>query len=463
MASTQAKFSSLFSRRQPGGVYTIAGIDDAPGDVFFVDSAASGASNAATHGTTPDTPFATLAYAFSSDRVTSGDVVYVMPGHAETVDAAGDITMDIAGVTVIGLGKGSSRPTFTYATDTAATWLITAANVTVKNVLITVTGTIDVANAITVTGADCLLEDVEWRDSSTTSQFDDFLIIGTGGARCRVVRPVIRGLGGDAGEAGILISAAVDGVEIIEPKIDGPFATGCIESTAAATNTIIKDAILRQRHATQDAAINLHASNTGYVLSPRVRTATDDSAGFTGALVGADMQWYDALVVNADGELAAPASLTVSASGTSAVLAGVLGNGPVSKASGAITGDPTTALFTVTGGEVMITALWGVVTTAIAADGGTLALQTNPTTGDTVTVVAATDLGTTDTAAGTTLGVVDESTTTPDFRKGGRPLTDLVVTTGDVEMVGASSVDGAVTFYCTWVPLTAGATLAAAA
>jgi hypothetical protein len=132
-----------------------------------------------------------------------------------------------------------------------------------------------------------------------------------------------------------------------------------------------------------------------------------------------------------------------------------------SKASGAITGDPTISLFTVAGGEVMITAFWMVVTTTIAAAGGTLALQTNPTTGDTVTVVAATDLGTTDSAAGTTIGVVDESTTTPDFRKGGRALTGLPVTTGTVELVGASSVDGAVTAYCTWIPLTAGATLVA--
>jgi hypothetical protein len=139
----------------------------------------------------------------------------------------------------------------------------------------------------------------------------------------------------------------------------------------------------------------------------------------------------------------------------------VLGNAPVSKASGAITGDPTISLFTVAGGEVLITALWLKVTTAIAAAGGTLALQTNPTTGDTVVVVAATDLGTTDSAVGTLIGVVDESTTTPDFRKGGRPLTNLAVTTGTVELVGASSVDGAVTAYCTWVPLTDGATLVA--
>lgn len=297
------EYSDLLSGYQPGGNFVIAGIEGNPGRVFFVDSAATGAADDSASGRSPKKPFATLAYAFSSDRVSSGDVVYVMPGHAESVIAAGTITMDIAGVSVVGLGRGSSRPTFTFGTATTATWLITAANVSVRNVLITVTGTIDVANAITVTGADCLLEDIEFRDSAATSQFDDFLILGTGAARAKVVRPVIRShASGDAAEAGILISAAVDGVEIDDPLIDGLFATGCIESTAAATNTVIRNAILRTRHATQDAAINLHANNTGYVLSPRVRTATNDTAGFNGAIVGADMQLYNALVVNLDGE-----------------------------------------------------------------------------------------------------------------------------------------------------------------
>lgn len=122
----------------------------------------------------------------------------------------------------------------------------------------------------------------------------------------------------------------------------------------------------------------------------------------------------------------------------------------------------TLPIFTVDGGEVLITSFYLRATVAITTDSGTLALQTNPTTGDTVTVVAATDLGTTDTAAGTTIGVVDESTTTPDFKKGGRVLSGLVVTTGALELVGAAAINGTVEAVVTWVPLTDGATLVAA-
>lgn len=137
------------------------------------------------------------------------------------------------------------------------------------------------------------------------------------------------------------------------------------------------------------------------------------------------------------------------------------------KTSTIVAGGGTHQIFTVAGGEVLITALWGKVTTAITLAGETVALQTDPTTGDTVTIIQATDLGTTDTAAGTTLGVTGEQIAgTSDFAKGGFALRDLVVTTGEVEAVvndGAGTEDGVIEWYCTWVPLTPGATVVASA
>ena len=129
-------------------------------------------------------------------------------------------------------------------------------------------------------------------------------------------------------------------------------------------------------------------------------------------------------------------------------------------------GGGTHQVFTVAGGEVLITALWGKVTEAIALDTSTVALQLDPTTGTTVTWVAATDLGTTDSAVGDLIGVVDESTTTPDFRVNGRPLLDILATTGEVEAVVANvtgTEDGTIEWYCTYVPLTAGASVVASA
>lgn len=139
-----------------------------------------------------------------------------------------------------------------------------------------------------------------------------------------------------------------------------------------------------------------------------------------------------------------------------------LGRGPVSKSTGTITGNPTTPLFTIAGGEVLITSLYGKVTTALSTDSGTYALQQNPTTGDTQTIVTATDLGTSDTAVGSVIGLDQGTTAASKFLRGGRSDLNVVVTTGQIEFVGAASANGAITFYVTWVPITDGATLVAA-
>ena len=82
--------SGLFSRKQPGGMFTIVGIGQTPGDVYFVNSATG--TDSAGNGQNPDAPFATLAYAVAQVTSGQGDVIYVMPGHAENIAAAGGIT-----------------------------------------------------------------------------------------------------------------------------------------------------------------------------------------------------------------------------------------------------------------------------------------------------------------------------------------------------------------------------------
>lgn len=141
----------------------------------------------------------------------------------------------------------------------------------------------------------------------------------------------------------------------------------------------------------------------------------------------------------------------------------ILGAGPVSKASGTLTHNGVVQLFTVTG-TVGITALWAECTTTMAG-ANTVAIQFDPSTGDTVTIVTATDLGTTDTAAGTVIWLTQGTTAASAFLRGGRFDLNAVVKDGDVELLatGSGTVDGAVTIHCMWVPLSVGASLVAAA
>lgn len=139
----------------------------------------------------------------------------------------------------------------------------------------------------------------------------------------------------------------------------------------------------------------------------------------------------------------------------------VLGLGPVSKASGTLTA-ATVPLFTIAGGEVLITGFWLKVTTSMTG-ANTVAIQQNPTTGDTQVLIAATDLGTSDTVTGSVIGIDQDADAAPLFLRGGRIDLNAVVTTGQIELVGTEgTINGAVTAYITWVPLVDGATLVAA-
>ena len=75
----------------------------------------------------------------------------------------------------------------------------------------------------------------------------------------------------------------------------------------------------------------------------------------------------------------------------------------VSKSTGTLAAT-TGPLFTVAGGRVGITAIYGVVGTAITV-ANSYKLVSNPTTGTTMDLCTATDLGTTDTPAGAVLSM----------------------------------------------------------
>jgi L-asparaginase/Glu-tRNA(Gln) amidotransferase subunit D len=69
--------------------------------------------------TNPKQPAATLDGAIGKTTANNGDLILVHPGHSETLSAAAAITCDVAGVTIVGLGTGNNRPTFTLDTATS--------------------------------------------------------------------------------------------------------------------------------------------------------------------------------------------------------------------------------------------------------------------------------------------------------------------------------------------------------
>lgn len=133
----------------------------------------------------------------------------------------------------------------------------------------------------------------------------------------------------------------------------------------------------------------------------------------------------------------------------------------VTKSTGTLAAT-TVPLFTVTG-QVLVTSMYGLVTTSITV-ANSYKLQFNPTTGDTQDLCAATDIGTTDTLAGSVLQFGLATTTAPPklISVGyGTARLDTALTAGQIESVSAGT-DGVITWCLTWVPLSDTSTLVAA-
>jgi hypothetical protein len=137
------------------------------GSYFFVDSQTG---NAAYNGSDPSQPLATIAQALAKCTANKGDVIIVMPGHTSTVPGASGLNINVAGVTIIGLGSGSLRPTITLNTAATATIAISAANVTIKNVIVTANFA-DIAVAIVTSAKNIRLEAVDFLETATNMNF----------------------------------------------------------------------------------------------------------------------------------------------------------------------------------------------------------------------------------------------------------------------------------------------------
>lgn len=102
------------------------------GNVYFVNSA-TGVDASTNTGDDPASPFDTIDYAIGRCTASKGDVIIVAAGHTETISAAAGIACDVAGVTIVGLGNGTNKPTITWGTVATATMTITANNVRIVN------------------------------------------------------------------------------------------------------------------------------------------------------------------------------------------------------------------------------------------------------------------------------------------------------------------------------------------
>lgn len=165
---------------------------------------------------TYDAPFATIAGALLQCTAARGDVIFVKAGHTEAIADAATLLLNVAGVAIIGLGTGSSRPTITLGTANTANIPVTAANISLQNILFKA-NFLNIASVFTATSTntptDFSIEKCEFRDGSSAL---NFVAIVTGNATAnsldglRFVGNRISSLATTAATTAIKVSSATD-------------------------------------------------------------------------------------------------------------------------------------------------------------------------------------------------------------------------------------------------------------
>jgi hypothetical protein len=212
------------------------------GSVFYVHSGTG--TDGAAYGSTPDAPFASIDYAIGKCTASKGDVILVMPGHTEIITGT-DITVDVAGVSVIGLGQGSLMPWIKHNHADAevsisadnVTWqgIRHSADVTSVKVAIEIEDGADFCTVkgclfdVVLTGTDEFLVSIRTNDASNNATIEgNHIDMGAGGA-----------------VSGISFTKDTDSTKVLNNVLMGDFSTACINGlTTKSTKLLIKGNVL---------------------------------------------------------------------------------------------------------------------------------------------------------------------------------------------------------------------------
>lgn len=113
-----------------GAAVNGGGLPPTFGKYVYVDSNNGSDGN---NGLTSDEPKATVDGAVNVCSANKGDVIIVLPNHAETLSSATALNLDIAGIIIYGLGYGLQRPIFTLDTADTTTIPVSAADIAIYN------------------------------------------------------------------------------------------------------------------------------------------------------------------------------------------------------------------------------------------------------------------------------------------------------------------------------------------
>jgi ABC-type hemin transport system substrate-binding protein len=268
--------TTLFCRHQPGGSFSVVARRLFPeGEILWVNSATG--TDGPGHGRDPDGPFASLVYA--ETQAGTGDTIFVMPGHTETLASASSavvLTLDVTGLQVVGLGNRSRKPAFLIDGHEGNYVSITGADTVLRN-LVFLAGHANIVSGILVAAAGVEFQGCEFLQNAA---FENFLfsIETTSGGDSLVVEGCRFVSIDTAADAAIHLVGACNNVRIRGNYFDAPYVTSAIEAiTNPCLDILIANNVIRNVVEGDDlaGAIDLVASSTGMIVDNRIYLADD--------------------------------------------------------------------------------------------------------------------------------------------------------------------------------------------
>ena len=394
-------------------------------------------------------PFATIDFAVSQCNANNGDRIWVRPSYTEDVAAANSLNLDVTGVSVIGLGSGTNRPTFTYSA-TAGTVVIGADNITIYNMIFnasvpTVALAIDIEDSVDYAR---VLGCTFGVDNPGTDEFNNAVRMVNNNTGCIIEGNIFdQDIG--AAVSAILMDADTDKTIIQGNTIRGDYSTAnIVGDTTLSTLVLIKGNLLVngvEGNLNAQPVIELLTNTTGEILDNRcfcnVASAVD-------AIV-ADLCMFDG---NKYSETVGAASFDLPLKPEHLV--------QVAVKNAAL--DDTDDLFDVNVGNCIVYALYA--TCEVDGDQSpVISLQLDADTGS--DVVLATGINTSAVNTTDTITITNGALAINAPGAATAVMDPIVVRAGVIESVKDSGTSGAGVYmwHCVWAPLDVGATITEAA
>ncbi len=241
-----------------------AGFNLGTGSIFYVDSNVTNEGEGTSWASAKDT----LDEAVGLCTASNGDLILVAQGHNEALTAPDAVDVDVIGVTIVGIGNGSLKPTFDYDAKTTAPggeFVIGAANVTIANLRFR-TSSEAVANAIDIEDgvdyASILACDIGYPEA-VSDEFDDPIIVGSLSHFVTVSDCLFVASAAEQ-QSCVLFNGDSQGHIITNNKVTGTIATAVIEGATGPTLDMLIDGNHFYTVGTADT-FNLVAASTGII------------------------------------------------------------------------------------------------------------------------------------------------------------------------------------------------------